>query len=1197
MRPLSPIRLAAAGVRHFARTHVATGFALAVLTAAMTGALLVGDSVRTSLYDAAVSRLGPYDYALTPNRFFHSDLVDGFSRRTASHFSGTAVGVIQLAGGVNHAESGRRAGSVQAWGVPQSFLLQLSLNPIPSGRTVVLNDVLAREIDANVGDDVLLRVRKPADISEETLLGRRDEMTATLRVTVAAIVSARDLGAFGLSPGEFQPRNAFVPLEMLQRAIGQVERVNTLLIDASAQGTGSGDDDSRTGRPLLQVLKETLAQELVLADLGLTIRTSRDKLWHSLESDGFLIDPRIERAAQEAADDIGSPRQEVLAYLANTISVKRTGTAAPAGSCEVPYSIVIGLGDSPSGPSSLKLVDGTPAPRLDSNEILLNDWTARELGANVGDTVCLDYFVTAEFGELETKQACFSVRGVVATESTADPTWTPEYKGITDAKNLADWNPPFPLDVTRIRAADEDYWDQYAAAPKAVVSLADARRLWAEHGERFGRLTAIRFAPAPGLTPSETRAKLETKLRERLDWPGFGFDVRPVREHMAAASRGSTDFGWLFVGFSFFLIFAAATLAALVFRLLVERRASEVGLLLATGHTARNIIRLLLYEGLLVAGAGVLAGLVGSVGYSWMMLVGLSTWWAQALQGPALRLSLTATSLAIGLSAGFLISLGAMALAVRGVAKHPPRALLAGAMRADSGIAPPAKRRISWAAAVVLALGAMAITFAPVISEQIPPAGAFFAGGALLLAAAIELCRVTLRGTVIRSSLTCPSNSLVLSAGAASSPLHLALSNLRRHPSRSVMTMTLIASAVFVIVSVGAFRLDVHEAADRSSGTGGFALMAESDIPVPFDLNSPMGRRNLNIDEEKSALIARTEVMPFRLRPGDDASCKNPYGKTMPRIVGATEKFIARGGFSFAESMAQNSDERANPWRLLHRDLAGVIPVIADESAVRWQLHAKLGDDLSIPDDHGRLHKLRIVGMLKNSVLQSELIVAESNFTRLFPARSGYSFFLIDTLSMEGAGAARGHREPSPSSQAWEAPETNDKIERLNRPPVTNETLSAALETSLAAYVFDVQSTVDRLGEYLAVQNTYISTFQTLGGLGLILGVAGLSAILIRQVWERRAELALMTALGFRRRDVRRIVLLENMAVLFAGVVIGGACAMVAIAPQWISQPWAIPWIKLAGTLGFVVGLGLVLATMALTSALKKPLLPALRSE
>ena len=68
----------------------------------------------------------------------------------------------------------------------------------------------------------------------------------------------------------------------------------------------------------------------------------------------------------------------------------------------------------------------------------------------------------------------------------------------------------------------------------------------------------------------------------------------------------------LFLAFSFFLIAAALMLVGLLFRLNLERRAREVGLLRAAGYPLATVRRLLLVEGLIVAAIGSAVGLVAA---------------------------------------------------------------------------------------------------------------------------------------------------------------------------------------------------------------------------------------------------------------------------------------------------------------------------------------------------------------------------------------------------------------------------------------------------------------------------------------------------------------------------------------------------------------------------------------------------------
>jgi len=225
-------------------------------------------------------------------------------------------------------------------------------------------------------------------------------------------------------------------------------------------------------------------------------------------------------------------------------------------------------------------------------------------------------------------------------------------------------------------------------------------------------------------------------------------------------------------------------------------------------------------------------------------------------------------------------------------------------------------------------------------------------------------------------------------------------------------------------------------------------------------------------------------------------------------------------------------------------------------------LHLKgIGDMYEIDDDRGGKLQMQIVGLLKNSLLQGVLLIGERSLLTHFPETSGYRFFLVDA--------------PSEQSRAVET----------------------MLDRTLGDFGFDAQPAVHRLAGYLAVQNTYLSTFQSLGGLGLILGTFGLAAVQFRNVLERRGELALLRATGFRRARLATMVLWENALLLVAGLAVGCASALVAILPHLFAGGATIPWPSLIVTLALVLAVGLVAGLVAVRATIRSPLLPALRGD
>src|SRR6185503_7470533 len=218
------------------------------------------------------------------------------------------------------------------------------------------------------------------------------------------------------------------------------------------------------------------------------------------------------------------------------------------------------------------------------------------------------------------------------------------------SENLSDWDPPFPIDLKQVRRQDEDYWHQYRTTPKAFIPLATAQSLWQT---RFGKLTSIRFAPGS----ADALAAFQHELIARLDPASMGLSVLPVRAEGLAASRGATDFGEYFTYFSFFLVASAIVLAVLFFKLGVEQRGREVGLLRAVGFTTAAVRRLFALEALVVSLLGSSLGLLGAVGYGYLMMAGLRTWWVDAVGTTALSLHVSPFSLAAGGIGGVLAAI------------------------------------------------------------------------------------------------------------------------------------------------------------------------------------------------------------------------------------------------------------------------------------------------------------------------------------------------------------------------------------------------------------------------------------------------------------------------------------------------------------------------------------------------------------
>ncbi|HKY29112.1 MAG TPA: FtsX-like permease family protein [Pyrinomonadaceae bacterium] len=1149
---------------YYWQTNLAVVAGVAIAVAVLAGALLVGDSVRASLRELFIGRLGNADYVITGTGFFREQLatdINNHQRFTGEGFNRTSA-LIALQGTITHEATNRIVSNVNVYAVDDTFWAFHGYpNQPQTDREIYVGDVLARELGSQSGDSLVLRIQKPSAIPVESLLSKKEDLGKTLRLTMREPFPAGFPGEFSLQPQQGPSLTALVSLKMLQKELEQEGRVNLILVDASSNQVNT--------TALEHMLKETASLE----DYGIKLKVLNEQQELSVESAAGLVSDTlvesIQQAAQSAKTNGGYP---YLSYLVNSIR-KDDGRA-------IPYSIVTSvdeklmeylqhdqLGHRSGCDATLRAGMGRDPRTAHLHPLILNDWAAKDLGVGLGERVTLDYYLWLEEGQLVTRSTEFRVACVIPMEGlAADPDLVPEYPGITEAETFREWDPPFPVDLQRIRPQDEEYWKQHRTTPKAFIALPVGQELWKS---RFGQITSLRVAPGRNQTFGEAEASFKQNLQATLDPVRGGFSILPVRAQGLEASRGATDFGEYFLYFSFFLVVAALLLAALFFKLGVEQRLREIGVLQAVGFPAANVRRLFLIEGLVLSVIGTLIGLAGAIGYGQLMMTGLTTWWVDAVGTRLLKLHVGPLSLVLGAVGGVAAAVVCIVWTLRRLRRKSTRSLLTGTLeesgiqgqgerekgrRRDNAITPSPRHPVSPSPRLLIAitltvLGAafLVAAFFQIISQTV----GFFGGGVLLLAALICYQSAWLRGQ--------PRNTITKSGWWGVS--RLGFRNAAHRPGRSVLCIALIASAAFIIVSVDAFRRkDGAALLDRKSGTGGYPLLAESLLPLVHDPSTAEGRDALNLAREESVSLSNVTFTRFRVRPGDDASCLNLYQPRNPRIIAPADEFIQSNRFSFSNSLATTSEEKNNPWLLLNREFPdGAVPVIADANSLTYVLHLKIGDDFVMNRPSGPL-RLRVVGSLADSILQSEFLMSEKNFLRLFPEQEGYRFFLIDT-------------------------------------PEHSQEIATALEDRLSDFGFDVVSTAERLANFHRVENTYLSTFQMLGGLGLLLGTLGLAAILLRNVLERRRELALLRAIGYNSSHFTLMVFAENAWLLFCGLVTGTVCALLAIAPAFLERGGRLPNISLGFLLLAVLISGLIASLVATWAALRSPLLPALRAE
>jgi ABC-type antimicrobial peptide transport system permease subunit len=1054
---MSRLSLILTSARHYWNGHLGLLFGAFLASAILSGSLFVGDSVRASLRRVAAFRLGQIQTGvLGGDRWFTEKL----ARESQS------APFIFTTGSASAGNGNVRVNNAQILGVNNSFW---SLSP--SGKKIdlgsneiAINDTLARKLNAKTGDSILLRLERPSAISRDAPLSGSTNEQVTLRRTIATILPPEDFGAFQLIASQITPDTAFVSLSDLQKQIEMEERVNGAL----------------SALPLA-----LSAEKRVLEDFGLKLtRVSGSQKEWEISTSRVFLDPILAEKLLATPQAYGA-----LTYLVNGITSAKGGT---------PYSMI------------------TAADRMqrsevksDKSEVTITQWLADDHNLQVGDDLTLKYFTVGLGRELKQQEATFKVSKILPmTDPEVTKAWTPEFPGVSDVDNCRDWEPGIPMDMKAIRDKDEKYWDDYKGTPKGFISLAAGQKLWKN---RFGAHTAIRF-PDSG----QDEAALKQEIVSKLQLSDIGLVVRNFKADADAAAKGSVDFGGLFIGLSLFLIAAALIFAALLFLFTLERRASQIGLLLAIGWTPKNVRRVLLLEAGVIAIVGVFLGILGGRFYTQLALDGLSGAWNGAAKGLPLLFEASLTTQIAASIGTLLVVLLTLGWSSRKLFATPARHLIDGSITSDLS---RLTSHSNLPAHLTLLIALTLIPAAMASSNPMAVSGMFFGSGMLLMVTGL---------LYLRRWMQSDRNSL------AQTLTQIGLRNISRRTSRSLAVIGMMAGGIFLVVAVNAFRMDATD-----SGTGGFALIGESSLPVYEDLNSKSGREAFALDEE---LLTQTTVVPFRVREGDDASCLNLNRAQKPQLV-AVDFIKLADRFAFASGSLPQQPLEA----------------LADQATAMWGLGKGVGDTIDYTAADGSTFQVKLTGLLAGSVLQGKVIINEASYLAKYPDAAGYRFFLIGS----------------------------DKPDQV----------SAHLTRQLEQRGLALEPAKQRLEAFLAVQNTYIGIFTILGGLGVLLGTAGLGVLVARHVLERKGELGLMQALGFRSGALRTMILGEHATLLVIGVLLGSFTAALAVLPALKQGGGDLPLPFLATLIGGILLLGLVICHLATVLAVRGKLIESIRRE
>ncbi len=673
-------------------------------------------------------------------------------------------------------------------------------------------------------------------------------------------------------------------------------------------------------------------------------------------------------------------------------------------------------------------------------------------------------------------------------------------------------------------------------------------------GQSLGALTgpnelavSLLGDPATGL---QRLAMAQFLLAPIVGDHGLRFYVSVVKADQLAESRESvSEFSQLFLVFGTFSIIAGVILILNIFVMLAEERKAEMGMARAIGMRRSHLKRMYLYEGSLYAaiasGIGAVAGV--GIGYVVMMAIGNIFSASASSSDPQFHLldsfTFTPGSLVVSAVAGMVISISTIAIAahristlnivaaIRDLPEQPPppqdrRLVLLGGATALGGLA-IAAAGIGVEQLALLTTGiAMAILGCALVARRfIPDRWAFSAAGSFILlewavpfgwwpdySSDIEMFILGGLFLVLGALLLVVFNSrqvvravmgIFAPARRSQAVVRSAISYSLHSRFRTGMTISMFALVIFTITTLSMIvgMLSTNLEAQVIEQSGGYQIEAHTNPLTPLrDASTALGLAGFGPQRVGDLAVFQTGEVQFTNKRD---LFGNPWRYP---LLGVNRSFAEGNRFTLESHLTKYADDRATWHALMEEPSVAII----DRSVLGFEFGPSAPYRLALGD------RVEMLGAANQTIVVTVIGIVDT--------------FLLQGLFVQDQVAIEGFNFTS-SSQVLLSPATG----------VVAGSLAKDLERAFLPFGMQVTVLREELQTFLSVQQQFFDLFSAFLGLGLIVGICGLGIITIRSVHERRQQIGMLRAIGFRRRQITGLFLLETGFIAVLGILIGTA--------------------------------------------------------
>jgi putative ABC transport system permease protein len=596
---MKPFQFLRKNLIYFWKKNLSLSTGIAISAAVITGSLIVGDSVKSSLEKVVEHRLGKITHVVkSGDRFFSYELTGKLSDDLNIPASAAlSTRGIAVAGGGKI-----RLGNIQVLGVDKDFDYMMGLDNYYSEISddeVVISSNLASRLGLKQGDEFVLRMVKTSLIPLNAPFVSDADNEVSVRLQIKAVSDIDHGGMFNLKKSQTAPFNAFLSYDALCELMNFKNKANLIFLNSEKELSES-------------LVIGSIKKNWELADVGLKLEKSNNSSTYDIKSDRVFIDD----VTASSLVNIKTRGEAVITYFVNSIK---------SGNYSTPYSFVSTM----------------DTDEIKDNEVIINSWLAEDLNVKKGDSLSMDYFVVGPLRELNVETESFIIKKIVPmTGRYADSGLMPDLPGLSDAGNCREWETGVPIKLDEIRDKDEAYWNLWKGTPKAFISLSKATKMWSN---RFGSYTGFKFE-----STDLSEKALSSEILNSLQPSGLGFQIDNVKTDGEIAARSGVDFSQLFAGLSFFLLAGAILLTVLLFMLNLSGRKEQLKTLFSLGISVRLIRRMTLAEGLLIALIGAALGLVLAVVYTRLIFLALNGIWHDIVRTNVLIIDIRLSSLILG---------------------------------------------------------------------------------------------------------------------------------------------------------------------------------------------------------------------------------------------------------------------------------------------------------------------------------------------------------------------------------------------------------------------------------------------------------------------------------------------------------------------------------------------------------------------